>query len=764
MKSLFICIVTFFLSVSFSDASIVLGRRTGGGGGENETLGQTTVVGNESSSSRERCTKYTTDASGITGIEYGYAYFNTTDEGTDGSFEMKVFGTTGSGDAEAPDATNPISGCSSTAQVVDGATPTWNEVTWATPFNLSGSTNYWICYYPTEEFDYDYTSVSTPNGEAMHLAGVSPGSMGDCSTDTVPDTDSGNKISLYVANYDAFDLPPLTDAQYYYVTQNGAGVNAGQSGFWAHDSENPPTSVDNAMSIAQFNNSDNWAGSDNFWAIDPGDTVFFGSTITSRATPQSSGTSGNPITLDGQASGDFDPWGGLTNNALLSEGMLCADCDYIIVQDFRMTGSGSTSATLAFGDSSNTNTTDHNIVRRNYIYDSDYAMFEITLSSSGYGTNRSTDWLIQGNRMIGFGNVGAAQKGFNLVNVDNVIVTGNELAGEADINDTEETSANVIELHATQKVLIEKNEIYNAPQQRAIEIKEPDNPSCQDTIVRWNNLHDNGVAEGDEGGGVNHMGPAAARCYIYGNWIHDNWTWGVSVMRGASNTYIWSNVIFSNGSGGINLYTDLSYDEPDGVYIKFNTLYDNATRYATGGTSWTGIYIPAGDNVEIEGNLFSLNRQADTSSPQQIYVASSQTSDVALEYNQYWAGANTPTVYWGDGYRSIAYMQTTNSKENDTTYGDAGEVEDPDFVAVGSDDFTLGGDSVNNGPDLSGTVGSVVFSGVVVDSYLDSLTITMYWDDAIDPADYDFDSIPTDVGMVDRDTDGDGWSRGAFDY
>lgn len=74
--------------------------------------------------------------------------------------------------------------------------------------------------------------------------------------------------------------------QTYYITQSGAGLQDG-------------TSLANAWSAVNFNDTANWSSTENTAKIDPGDTAILSGTFTSQLTIGQSGTSGNPITING---------------------------------------------------------------------------------------------------------------------------------------------------------------------------------------------------------------------------------------------------------------------------------------------------------------------------------------------------------------------------------------------------------------------------------------------------------------------------------
>ena len=680
----------------------------------NDTEFGATLQGNTSSSDKERCSKYTT-TDAITGISYGYGYFNTTDEGSDGSFVMKVFGSTGIGDAAAPDPTNDISGCSTTSEVVDGAVPTWNQVTWSTPFNLAATTPYWICYYPDEEFDYNYEAVATPNGEAMHKADP----QGSCAADTVPDTDSGHKITVSIANYDAHDLPPLTDSQTYYVTQNGAGVNAGGTGFW--DSTALPTTAGNAMSIAQFNSSDNWGSSDSIWFIDPGDVVNFSGTITSQVTPQASGSSGKPITLDGYAAGDCDPvadgsCAGAAELTVNAEGMIRIDgTQYVTIRDFEFDGTGIDGATGIAG----INSLSHVTIEDNYFHDLTTGsgadkMCGIWISASP-SSNRSSYITIR-NNYIDRAGTDTGDGDINLAYIDDLLVEGNVAIGDADEGVDGLACTNCDRLLVQNNKFASHNDTGDG--ENGIDLK-----GCDDFIVRWNYIYDEpevaiNINRDDAGAEDSHTG------VVYGNYMQDSAQSNGSVLRIGEmdeSCWAWANIIDTNGSGAAVTH-GISITGSGTTYAYGNTVvnaHGDGTRFQIYASS-----TPTA--VHLKNNILYSDTHNDL-----IYESSTTT----VEYNQGLYTGGTARIYYNGSYVNFNSFGSNATADPSFTNINAG-------TAAGFEPTS----STTNGVDPSGTVATITVQGTSYGAGVLDMKLL------IDPDNTNFSAIPPTVTMMDNST------------
>lgn len=483
-----------------------------------------------------------------------------------------------------------------------------------------------------------------------------------------------------------------------------------------------------------------------------GDTFYFSGTITTRLTPQIYGTSEGNVVLDGYEAGDCDPLNSVCSSSALlngvNGGVTIDGKDYITIQDFRGT-EGPWGLQIIRIAATTSTVSDYITVQRNYLYDSNTNLF----IAKGYDTTyKATNITISGNKIIGFGKAVDSAQGFSIEKATNVIVSGNIIAHSGA---TECTSASVIEVHESQYVMFEKNDIYGAPQQAGIAVKEY---GSQDIIIRFNKIHNNGVTEMGRGIGVNW--PTTERVYIYGNSIYSNADYAIDVFDGAQDVYIWSNLIYDHDRQGIVAWwlsgrclgEDCAHS--DGLYIYNNTLVDNATS-ATGSDEYTWAGVALKDTgatvIRIKNNILSNNRP-NASTYQQVTVMSGLEGDVQLEHNQYFFTGQTPTVYYASDFRTVPTLVSSYWMEDDLPVGAVG---DPGFTNAGTDDYTLNGSLVDTGADLSGSPGNVTIQGTLY---------TLYYDDAIDPANTDWSTTPPTVAMLDQDAYGAGWDRGAYVY
>lgn len=517
----------------------------------------------------------------------------------------------------------------------------------------------------------------------------------------------------------------------FYVTENGVGTT---------------------MSIYEFNG---------LTGDKPGTCYYFSGPITTRVEPKIRGTSGSPVILDGYALSDCDALNSeCTESAVLNQGMyIDSGYDFVTVQDMRMTGgpyssSIGTSALFEIGNPATSSTNNHFIIRRNFLYNANGKMMGVhrnnsTADSAPY----SDDWLIEGNKLKSFSKrVSYEVTALTLYKVTNAVVRENIVNG---IDSATCTSCNNITVHYTHNVIFEKNKIMNAPNQAGIAVKEWGNTNL---IVRWNYFLNNGGPPDGQGRGIGVNFPWAHHIYVYGNLFDGsggNDACGMDIFEGIKNVYVWSNVFANHKQRGIYMWhrastppapTDQHLDQ---IYIYNNTFYNNGTGSSPSNITYTGIY--QGDsqatNVFIKNNILAENRKDDPSYHQQIY--SNTTSGTSLLSNNAYKSSQTLLWHWDNAPRTLDTMQNSYGQEAN------GANSDPGLIMVGDNPYALNGVAINNGTDLSGLVGSVSIRGN---------TYNMYWDEAIDPSNTNFNAIPPVVNMVDQDNYGSGWERGAYVY
>ena len=535
-----------------------------------------------------------------------------------------------------------------------------------------------------------------------------------------------------------FLVPAIGLADTWYVTQAGDGNTDG-------------TDIDNAWSVAQFNNSAQWAGSGN---IDPGDTVYFSGTITTRLLPQGSGYLGHTITLDGYAAGDCDPINSVCSSSAILSGAnaglrIATGQDYLTIQDFRATGGGTGYAIMSIYNSTTSDSADYITFKRNYIYDANLNLFLCTNLYGGEATYDSAKYLtLTDNKMVGYGKTANAAQGLNFVRVDDLILRNNELGGDGGANVT--NSSNVIEFHYITNFLVELNSIHDANEQAGLAIKEIGSQVNTEGIVRYNKFYNNGTTE-DNGRGISltmNAGYANHDIYIYANYIYGGSDFGIDIHRGNYNIHAWSNIIADNDRNGIILWTQSGgYLAEHDIFLYNNTIYANETD-DTGSSeedrTGIGIRETAADDIFIKNNILMDNRPNATSYQQ--WTSHSTIGAGESDYNTIYYTGQTASYYYDGGIRTLAVMGSSYNLESNS------EIADPGMNDPSNGDFTLSG-TTTAGEDLSGTIATVTVQGI-------DYVMDYKW--GLDPAGTNWATDPPTVAVVSRDDHQ--WDRGAYVY
>lgn len=544
---------------------------------------------------------------------------------------------------------------------------------------------------------------------------------------------------------------PLASAQNYYVSENGSGSKNGKS-------------VQDAWSAAQFNSSVNWSKTEDPNKINPGDTVYFSGTFSTRLIPQEGGSSQNErIILDGYAAGDSDPLNSdCKSSALLRQGMwITGGRDYITVQDFRMTGGPSNAACLSVYDLSIPDPSDNIQIRRNYIYDSTGPLFAISRTSAGGGVNQNENLLIENNKMVSFGKGADAAQGVNIYNCKNAIIKNN-IIGHGIGASTKCKSANVIEVHDSQYVLFEYNKIFGAPQQDGIAIKEN---GSQDIVIRFNDIHDNGQYDPNQGRAIGVKWPSTERVYIYGNRLYNNNFAGIDIADGAHSVFIWSNIFYNNYKEGVVSWFVAGREhgwDPE-VHAKDLFIYNNI--FAKNGTdvsavSHTAVSINDGTNAFIKGNIFYDNRPTGTEH-HQIYIISASTGTTTIQNNTYIDPGQTPAVYWGKQYETLRKVKNLDS--NDNTYKALNILKTESYNRTVTE--TLTGLPVYSEPTDDTYKNAIDTSQAVLpDLTISGQKIQLSFGIALDPIKTDWDATPPIVFAENRKEEVSLLNGGAFDF
>jgi hypothetical protein len=546
-------------------------------------------------------------------------------------------------------------------------------------------------------------------------------------------------------------------ANTYYVTQSGAGGHDGKS-------------LANAWSVSNFNNPANWSASDNLDKIDPGDTIYFSGTITTRIVVQGSGTSGNYITLDGYEAGDCDPINSGECGALITSdcdpGTTCSDSesdqairviakDYIIIQDFTVKNRGA--GILVAGDGNSSATADYDIIRRNYV---EYIRNQgLWIGESAPSYSSTTNCTMgggpgQGNLVHDAG--WAADYSRDLWDVEargnDIVISYNKFYNDIPSPYPPGYPGNIIESGETNNILIEHNEIAGAGFEAGIALKER---GVNGAIIRYNKIHDN--AHSGQGFGIGlssgtTYGNRTQHVYIYGNEIYNNY-YGIGIYYGSYDVQIWSNIIRDNKSIGLTMFNGGlgGWDGQSYANVINNVFANNGTDNLSDFRS-TGIDISTciSPGCLVENNIFYNNRPNDGTNRHQVYVGGGSTSSITtLEHNTYYRTSGTPTIWWGGTQYTIDGIKGIG-QEDDLP---AGVVVDPGFMNPSNNNYVVSGTkSEDYGKNLSGSIGSLTIQGK---------TYVLNYNDGLYPTYTNWNITPPKVVAATRDSN-EAWIRGAY--
>ena len=556
------------------------------------------------------------------------------------------------------------------------------------------------------------------------------------------------KADLKVIFIIIFLLPALTYAagQKYYVTQDGSGYRNG-------------TSLANAWNVADFNNSLNWSTTNHPNKIDPGDTVYFSGSVTSTLYPQGSGFSGNYITLDGYEAGNCDPINSkCTRSAEIhnsDSAIYFTNQDYVIIQDFRISGEG-----LDFIGKSPSDDSSHIIIRRNEIHDIDHNCINID-----YGDYFTIGGAFgDGNEIYDCGD-DTSDADISPSHTQDIIISHNHLYATKSKGDSGDRGIDGIVTHYVNRMLIEYNSIHSHNDRYGDDARGEDGMDLKrettDVIIRFNKIYDHqGQANIQIQGGTHNV-------YVYGNRLMSSIWGGVFIYArkkgyaSIDNIHIWSNEIFGNAKNAITTVSD--GDEVGMIYIYNNTMAFNGFAYTDiygrnhTPNQWDcALKLTAGSS-NIKNNIFFKN-QPDISTYIQMNTNSSDRIST-LEHDTYYWPAHASVVGYDGSNRTIADLQV---KYNLEKYQIAGEdsnpgMNDPDgpdnVYGTADDNYTLNGNKVDNGADLS-----KCFKVQIQD-----VTHTVCYDDALDPNTTNWSTTPPTVGTSKQENYG-YWDRGAYLY
>jgi len=585
----------------------------------------------------------------------------------------------------------------------------------------------------------------------------------------------------------------------YYVTQNGAGLKNGSS-------------IENAWSLDHFNNASYWSQTDNPSLIDPGDSVQLSGTFTKNFVPKGSGTSTNPIIIDGtnakivtsikdyskifniiniehlilknlsingQDSMMNSPGGAEASAIRIRE--LGKPTGHITIQDSDIQASGS--AITIQGDVSHINVYRNRIssmsnngvavVADNYDGDGkdncdDCPSYIVVGGTQGNGNTFANIGKLTPEEWVNYdaGYKGGAVPGYTLGTMaKDLIFSHNHIYS----NLTDVGSG--IYMNGAKRILIENNVIHSLDSdshRSYITFKNDDPLYTEDIVIRFNKIYD--VYDGPNqyappGDAIRISGEGRNRV-IHGNYcegagINLNWNWSADNEGiGGDGYYVWGNVVNGTASGGgISINgTSLNKDTFKNFYIYNNTIY-RAVKNHDSGAYFYGINTSFGGtastlkNVNVKNNVVIDSRPNGT---EYINISMSFLSDMKIDYNHHYSSGHTPMVYY-DGTQCTPCPW--NSPNLPSGYGVHDTAGNPIFSSAGNGNFALlaGSPCIDSGENLS-----------INDSALPTITIqgrkySFTFSEVLDPLNTDWSLIQPKVATVNQNVFG-SWDRGAYVY
>jgi len=537
----------------------------------------------------------------------------------------------------------------------------------------------------------------------------------------------------------------LVFAEDYYVTQDGIGAD---------------------YSAAQFNSLS---------GDHSGDTFYFSGDFSTNIAPASTftGSASGPVTLDGYAAGDCDPLNAVcSSSALLNLGMwIEGDPSYMIIQDFRMRISDS-SNWIAFGFGGTA--IDHFIFRRNLIDDTSCRGFQI-----GSGSYSASEYIIvENNKITNFAmradGIGECT-GFVFVHVNHALIKNNIFGHDNPESSpcSECSGTNVGSVHYSSDVLFENNDVYGAPQQTGLAVKELANDGTTPQsrmIFRYNKFHDNSNEDWYNSWGLSLAGgnDPIEYMYVYANNFYNNFNSGLGTYHNADDIYIWSNIFHNNGQHG--LWTSGSTNNhvliSNNIFARNSGFGDTPENFDRG-----AIVLGSGSENTVKNNFFYNNRPDGAGGYyHQIY---DNSNNLLLEHNTYYHSIDNTYQYYLFPSTSVGLPTLQNPPYDMEDDPPVGDIEDPVFTdpngadsihGTVDDDYRLASATPTDGADLSQCF-SVDLSGG--DAWMEansgySRYIEPCLDDGLDPINTDWTTIPPTVATLKRDTYG--WERGAYVY
>ncbi|MFC1612196.1 hypothetical protein ACFL6C_14625, partial [Myxococcota bacterium] len=239
--------------------------------------------------------------------------------------------------------------------------------------------------------------------------------------------------------------------------------------------------------------------------------------------------------------------------------------------------------------------------------------------------------------------------------------------------------------------------------------------------------------------------------YVYGNLLHGSKWAGLITDTDEifSGIYVFSNVIYSEGDGGINL----SGLAGSTTWVFNNTMAENVVANESPEDGAIAI-IGNGTFVVAKNNIF-YKTKPNISTYRQNYVHANMDEKSTFDHNIYYWPGHTSQTHWGDiGWTDLSGLQSGSihglPQEVNGSEGDPGlvDLDDNDYRIAAADSAVIG-----NGVDMG--------SGAIATLTIQGHSYPVPWDFALGP---NTDWSPT-IAVIDKlSRDTIGWDQGAYGY
>jgi hypothetical protein len=638
-----------------------------------------------------------------------------------------------------------------------------------------------------DKFDAPLMNDPEEGDYSLYEKNLKRGAVYDETAVSVASTDESEVIAdVSVAETDKL----TTVKRSYYVTQEGAGLKNG-------------TTLDNAWSISDFNNSSNWSAIDSEKTINPGDTVYLSGVFTDSFDVKGSGAPGEHIVIDGSDAtiqvpiltnskifkvfnvqyitfrnldidGQDSDMDSPSNRAAIYVREFGLPTGYITIEDSNIIQTSS--AIILQGNVNHVNIFRNTFEKMSYHgvsmyadhYDDDDLWYYDDCPSYitvGGSTNDGNVFKNIGKR-IGTENIPGQVLG--TLGTD-IIFSYNTVY--ADIDDV----GTGIYMNGAKRVLVEYNDIHSleAKNHRSyinfkcdpLESADGQLLYTEDIIIRFNKVHDvyYGINEYAMPEHAIRISGRGKDRIVYGNFLNGggiglNWNWTEENEGiGGEGYYVWANIIFDTAvSGGISIsgYSG-NNDTFKDFYIFNNTIYNviqehaSSTSYDYGiGMVDRSLYVVR--NLNINNNI-AVNVKPN--STEYINYRVPYLVDSSFDYNHQHFAGQTPKVIIINSPNATYDWDRSDLPGG---YGTNDTSGDPKFSNAANGDFALttGSPCIGSGINLAG----ISIPEISIQGTLYKLNSSL----AIDPA-TDWSATPTPANIVTSDrANNTNWDQGAY--